>query len=425
MTKDEIHQVVIHERSHLADDVATLRPDQWGLPTDCAPWDVRDVVAHLIDTANCTRTGFVRDLVAARFDFDRANARGVARERHATPEHAARELRSVAHRTSGPPAPVATRLVEIFVHGEDIRRATGLTREYPAQEVAQALTYQAGASPAVGGGRDLAAGLRLVATDAGLTLGDGPEVRGSALALLRALTGRPVDEGELTGPGAPRLHGPGLVPWSKAQLWAAAHAERASLAGDLATLDEAAWDRSTLCGAWSVHDVVAHLTAAASIGRLAWLRSVVGSRFDFDLHNDRRLREHRGSTPAESLRRFEAVANGTTAASGHTAAWLGEVVVHAQDIRRPLGLPGAPPIAAMTQVARFYASRDFAVPSHSTTDGLRLEASDGPFAAGEGALVTGSTLALVMVMAGRTAHLDELHGDGLPTLRLRLGQPLG
>jgi hypothetical protein len=48
-------------------------------------------------------------------------------------------------------------------------------------------------------------GLRLVAQDVEWTHGDGPEVHGSAEALLLAITGRPVEPDELTGPGAPML----------------------------------------------------------------------------------------------------------------------------------------------------------------------------------------------------------------------------
>jgi hypothetical protein len=49
-----------------------------------------------------------------------------------------------------------------------------------------------------------------------------------------------------------------------------------------------------------------------------------------------------------------------------------------------------------------------------------LRADDGPFAAGTGPLITGSTLALVMSMAGRVAYLPELDGPGVPTLRSRI-----
>ncbi|MGW6117561.1 maleylpyruvate isomerase family mycothiol-dependent enzyme [Nocardia sp. NPDC055165] len=203
-------------------------------------------------------------------------------------------------------------------------------------------------------------------------------------------------------------------------LWAMAHAERAALADDLAGLDDQQWRRPSLCGDWVVEEVVAHLTAAASIGRLRWLSSVLGARFDFDKHNNRRLAEHRGSTPAETLERFRAVVTSTLAAPGPTAAWLGEVVVHAQDIRRPLGLPRTPSTEAATEVARFYAGRDFTVTSRSNTDGLRLEATDGPFAAGSGPVVSGTTIALTMAMAGRSTYCDDLAGPGVPILRDRV-----
>lgn len=42
-------------------------------------------------------------------------------------------------------------------------------------------------------------------------------------------------------------------------VWPMVHAERAALIDDLATLDEAQWHMPSLCGGWTVHDVVAHL----------------------------------------------------------------------------------------------------------------------------------------------------------------------
>jgi uncharacterized protein (TIGR03083 family) len=206
---------------------------------------------------------------------------------------------------------------------------------------------------------------------------------------------------------------------SRQALWAAAHAERASLADDLVTLNETQWAQRSLCGRWTVEDVVAHLTAAASIGPLRWVASVLGARFDFDLHNDRRLAEHRGATPHETFQRFRRIVGSTTSTFGPTAAWLGEVVVHAQDIRRPLGLERTPSIEAVTAVAHFYAHRDFTVASRSAIQGLRLEATDGPFATGAGPLVSGTTLALTMAMAGRLAYCDDLTGPGVPTARER------
>ncbi|MGL3807153.1 maleylpyruvate isomerase family mycothiol-dependent enzyme [Paeniglutamicibacter sp. R2-26] len=207
---------------------------------------------------------------------------------------------------------------------------------------------------------------------------------------------------------------------SETGLWALMHAERAALAEDLSTLDAEQWRRTSLCGEWNVEEVVAHLTAAASLNQWQWLRSMLGARFRPAVHNARRLREHQGSTPAETLAKFRAVVTSNTAPSSHTPAYLGEVIVHAQDVRHPLGIPRTPNIQALTPVAEFYAGRDFAVASASNAKGLRLRATDGPFDAGTGPLVEGSTLALVMAMAGRMAYLDQLQGPGVPVLRSRI-----
>ncbi|MGA9488959.1 MAG: maleylpyruvate isomerase family mycothiol-dependent enzyme [Mycobacterium sp.] len=205
------------------------------------------------------------------------------------------------------------------------------------------------------------------------------------------------------------------------QLWALAHVERGALAEDLSGLGAEQWRHDTLCGAWDVEEVVAHLTAAASLSQWKWLRSMLGARLRPDVHNQRRLVEHRGDTPAETLDRFRAVITSTTAPSSHIPAYLGEVVVHAQDIRQPLGLARTPSLDALTPVAEFFAQRNFSVASRTRIVDLHLQADDGPFSAGSGALVTGSTLALIMGMGGRMPYLDELKGPGVQLLRSRIG----
>lgn len=194
--------VVHDERQALVRDLEVLRPEQWRVPSLCPGWSVHDVVAHLVDTATVTRLGFVRRMVVAGLDFDRDNDVGIARERSEDPRRTLAGLRAVLHRTSGPPAPLPTRLVEAFVHGEDIRRPVGIRRDYPAASVATALGYQLRTTVTFGGGRERAEGLRLVASDTDFEHGAGPQVRGPAIALLLAVSGRPVDPDELTGPGA-------------------------------------------------------------------------------------------------------------------------------------------------------------------------------------------------------------------------------
>lgn len=209
--------------------------------------------------------------------------------------------------------------------------------------------------------------------------------------------------------------------WTPERYWAAIAAERARLADDLAALPVERWAEPTLCTAWSVEDVVAHLTAGASTGRWAWLRSIVGARFDADRHNARRLAEQRGPTPADTLARFRAVVGSRVAPTGDLWAWLGEVVVHGADIREPLGLPGATAPDVAEAVAVGYVRRDFAVPSRTAARGVRLVATDSGFRSGEGPEVTGTTCDLVLALAGRLSAVARLSGDGVPVLRAATG----
>lgn len=204
-------------------------------------------------------------------------------------------------------------------------------------------------------------------------------------------------------------------------LWTLAHVERAALARDLAVLTPEQWRHPSLCGRWTVEEVVAHLSAAGSIGRSTWLRSIVLAGFRPHVHNQRRMAEQLGASPAETLRRFRAVIPLSVAPSSDVPAYLGEVLVHAQDIRKPLGIPAQPAIDALLPVARFFVSKSFTVPSRRIADRLRLVATDAPFVAGTGPEVRGPLMALVMCMAARPAYLDELDGPGVPLLRERIG----
>ena len=189
------------ERAALVDDLAGLTDDRWATPSLCPGWTVHDVAAHLIDNARTTRLGIVVAMVRARFDFDRQNANGVARERGATPGETLDRLRQVVTRTTTPPAPLDSRLVEEIVHGEDIRRPLGITRDYPTEAVVRSLHYQASTSVAFGGAKQRISAVRLAATDADVSIGDGPLVSGPALALLLAVSGRTEALNDLSGPG--------------------------------------------------------------------------------------------------------------------------------------------------------------------------------------------------------------------------------
>lgn len=198
-------ELVHAERAALAADLEALTDEQWRTPSLCAGWDVHDVAAHLVDNALATPVGVVWAMARARGNFDRQNQQGMERQRGATPRETLSRLREVAPRRSGPPAPVDSRLVEEVLHGEDIRRPLGIWHDYSAEGVERALRYQARVSEGLGGARQRAGRVTLHATDLDVTIGDGPQVRGSALNLLMAISGRDVALEDLEGPGVDLL----------------------------------------------------------------------------------------------------------------------------------------------------------------------------------------------------------------------------
>ncbi len=221
----------------------------------------------------------------------------------------------------------------------------------------------------------------------------------------------------MTDQKPPHLTGP--APRGRAGLWTLVHAERAALAGDLAELTDERWATPSLCAGLTVRQVLAHLTAGASLNGVRWLAGVIRCRFDFDEQVAMRLAEQLGASAAETHDRFRRVVTSTTKPPLPIMAMLGETIVHAEDIRRPLGIRHTYPIETLTRVAAYYQGSDLVLPAKRRIVGLRLVADDGPFATGSGPLVSGATLALVMAMTGRSVYCDDLAGDGVATLRDR------
>ncbi|MBQ1024812.1 maleylpyruvate isomerase family mycothiol-dependent enzyme [Micromonospora sp. C95] len=202
-------------------------------------------------------------------------------------------------------------------------------------------------------------------------------------------------------------------------VWSLVHAERAALADDLVGLTADRWTTPSLCMGLTVREVLAHLTAAASLNPARWMLGVIRCRWDFDRQVLMRLREQLGDTPDDTLGRFRRIVTSTTKPPLPVLAMLGEQVVHGEDIRRPLGLERGYPIETVTRVAEYFAGSDLTVPAKGRIGGLRLAATDGPFATGSGPLVSGGTLALTMAMTGRRAYCADLTGDGVPILLSR------
>lgn len=207
---------------------------------------------------------------------------------------------------------------------------------------------------------------------------------------------------------------------SASDYWRLIHAERARIADMIDGLTTHQWHSESLCTTWTIEDVVAHLTAAANTGTVGWIRSITFAGFNADRHNARRLAGCLGHTPQQTAERFRESVGLTRAPTKDHPAYLGEVIVHGQDIARPLGIQLTPDLLATREVAEFFARNDFAVKSRSLINGLALEANDADFATGRGKFVRGPLLSLVMTMAGRRVYCADLDGEGVVDLLRRM-----
>jgi len=202
-------------------------------------------------------------------------------------------------------------------------------------------------------------------------------------------------------------------------IWPVIHDERKALAADLRGRSGEDWATRSLCGQWTVRDVLAHMTSAASLTPPAFFARLIGSGFSFDKLQERGVAAYRGSSPAETMSNFESVVTSVKHPPGPADTWLGETIVHAEDIRRPLGIEHHYPAEAVVRVADFYQGSNLLIGSKRRIDGLTLRATDAEWSHGSGPEVSGPILSLVMAMTGRKEPIDDLSGDGVGTLRAR------
>ena len=209
----DVGPLVATERRALADFLDTLAPADWDTPSLCPAWRVRDVVAHIVHGPTEPHAATLLAVARGGFRVNRVVAETARRWGQQEPAALVRRLREIVDDTRSPVFVTGTHvLADLLVHELDIRRP--LRRSRPMTPEAFRIT----ADLMVGTGGPLAVvfaqpprrtvrGLRLVAEDLEWSHGEGPEVHGSAEALLLAIASRPVERGELTGPGASTLLG--------------------------------------------------------------------------------------------------------------------------------------------------------------------------------------------------------------------------
>ena len=201
--------------------------------------------------------------------------------------------------------------------------------------------------------------------------------------------------------------------------WPTIHGERGALANDLADLSDDQWSLPSLCPGWTVHQVLAHQVATAKMSPAKFFVKFAASRFNFTRFSNIAIAVETTGGPAATLAAFRQVQMSTTAPPGPGDTWLGETLVHSEDIRRPLGIAHSYPLAWVTRATEFYARSNALIGGKKRVAGLTLKATDADWSYGSGPIVEGPATSLLLAAAGRTVALDELAGPGLQTLRNR------
>jgi len=202
--------------------------------------------------------------------------------------------------------------------------------------------------------------------------------------------------------------------------WALIHTERQNLIIDLEHLTPDQWETPSLCDAWTVHQTLGHLVAQTKLTPPKFFGRFAGAGFKFDRFAARDVARESTGTPQQTLAEFIRHVEDTTAPPGPLDSWVGEVVVHSADIRRPLGIDYAPPAGTSIRAANFYVNSNLLIGAKNRIAAVRLVATDADWAHGSGPEVHGPILSLIQAMTGRGVALADLTGEGVSLLGSRM-----
>jgi len=205
-------------------------------------------------------------------------------------------------------------------------------------------------------------------------------------------------------------------------IWEMIRYERAGLADLLDTISEEDWAKPSLCPGWTTRDVVAHLINPTFTNATQFFAGLAGSGFSLDRFVEKGIvRQAAGRSNPELLARFRSRVDSRNSPPGPTQIWLGETVIHGEDITRGLGVPWEHKVEHLIVLADFYKGSNLVVGAKRRIAGVHLVATDADWKHGAGPEVSGPMAAIIMTMSGRKAALADLTGPGVAILADRLG----
>ena len=189
MNTDEIWRNIDEQRTSLAGLLEALSPEQWTAASLCDGWKVRDVAAHL--TQSQMSPGRVAvEAVKSRFRFDPMIKRLALEDNRSQAEIVAALRATVGSRKHIVGTKPLDPLTDALVHGQDIAVPLGIDRPMPEAAAAAAANHmwhmRFPTQPA-----KRFTGIRLIATDADFTAGEGYQITAPIREILMAITGRP------------------------------------------------------------------------------------------------------------------------------------------------------------------------------------------------------------------------------------------
>jgi uncharacterized protein (TIGR03083 family) len=190
---------------------------------------------------------------------------------------------------------------------------------------------------------------------------------------------------------------------------------------DLVGLEAPQLETPSLCADWAVRDVVAHLAATAALSRIGFAREFVRAGFSVKRIIERQVALARGQDASASLTALQSTADCTVSPPLPSITRIVKIVVHGEDIRRPLGLNHAYSTAYIEDAVAYLISHRRSG-ARQRMKGFTLGATDIGFSVGTGLLVAGPAVALLLAASGRSAGLDELSGPGASQLIDRVRQ---
>lgn len=193
--------------------------------------------------------------------------------------------------------------------------------------------------------------------------------------------------------------------------------ERRSLARTLDTFTAEQWDTPSLCDAWTVRDVAAHLVVPLIVPLWRFGLAMVRTRGNFDRANQQMTQRVRRKHGDELPALLTAHADKKFTPPGHgPLAPLSDVIVHGLDVCRPLGIEHHVPEHRMTTMLDFLVPESGAAQFKGPELRLQWRATDVNWSRGEGPVVEGSAGTLALVLTGRSSALADITGPGAEQL---------